>query len=450
MFVSGMQAAERVSPLSVLVRGGLERWLAPPILAELAASAGGDNYERKVTLAALTAVMLDAVVGMQPSVHAAAIARRDEWEGSVQALYGKLARVEPRFSAAVVRRTAEGVVAALARPKRGKRRVYALKLLDGTMPDGSEHRLSVLREMRAAGLPAKAVVVYDADFGLCERAAMAEDAYVGEQPLAEELVDESRPGEIYVGDRAFCTLGIMGRLLDRGSAFIFRELAQNMIYEEELPARRRGRGPTGLITEAQVRLVCRDRNCAWPLRRIHITLDEPTRDGDREVRLLTNLPASYKARDVAAAYRRRWEVERHFHFVKRELHGQIRTLGEPRAAIFALSAALAAGNVLAWIKGLMRGRRGAKDSPLALSGYYLALEISRGFAAVEALTSDREWQAVAEFPDCGFRAWATRLAAVVDWSRYVTHPRGPKQRPPPKRSGKHRHHYPTYRLLHPD
>jgi hypothetical protein len=61
MFVSGMQAAERVSPLSVLVRGGLERWLAPPILAELAASAGGGNYQRKVTLEALTAVMLDAV-----------------------------------------------------------------------------------------------------------------------------------------------------------------------------------------------------------------------------------------------------------------------------------------------------------------------------------------------------------------------------------------------------
>jgi hypothetical protein len=450
MFVSGMQAAERVSPLSVLVRGALERWLAPPILAELSASAGGGNYERKVTLEALTAVMLDAVVGMQPSVHAAAIARRDEWQGSVQALYGKLARVDPRFSVALVRRTAAGVAAVRARPARSKRPAYALKILDGTMPDGSEHRLSVLRRLRAAGLPAKAVVVYDAATCLCERTALAEDAYVGEQPLAEALVEEARPGELYVGDRGFCTLGIMGRLLDRGAAFIFRELTQNMIYEEELPARRRGRGPTGLITEAQVRLLCRERDCTWPLRRIHIALDEPTRDGEREIRLLTNLPASYKARDVAEAYRRRWEVERYFHFVKHELHGQIRTLGEPRAAIFALCTALAAGNVLAWIKSLIRGRRGAKAAPPALSGYYLALEISRGFAAVETLTNERDWQAVAEFPDCGFQAWSARLAAAVDWSRYVTHPRGPKQRPPPKLSGKKRHHYSTDRLLHPE
>lgn len=70
ILVSGMQAAERVSPLSVLVRGALERWLAPPILTELAKSASGGNNKRKVTLEALTAVMLDAVVGMRPSVHA--------------------------------------------------------------------------------------------------------------------------------------------------------------------------------------------------------------------------------------------------------------------------------------------------------------------------------------------------------------------------------------------
>jgi IS4 transposase len=317
------------------------------------------------------------------------------------------------------------------------------------MPDGSEHRLSVLRRLRAAGLSAKAVVVYDGGTRLCERAALAEDAYEGEQPLAEALLEEARRGEIYVGDRGFCTLGIMGRLIDRGAAFIIREHGQNMLYEEELPARRRGRGSTGAIAEAQVRLLCRERDCAWPLRRIHVRLDEPTRDGERELRLLTNLPPTYTAREVAETYRRRWEVERYFHFVKHELHGQIRSLGEPRAAIFALAAALAAGNVLAWVRSLVRGRRDDARIP-RLSGYYLALEISRGFAAVEALTAAHDWQALAQLADRSFRAWGLRLAAAVDWSRYVTHPRGPKQRPPPKLSGKERHHFSTYRLLHPE
>ena len=445
MFISGMQAAERVSPPAVLVRGAMERWLAPDVLAEIARTSGGANYERKVTLEALTALMLDAVLGMQPSVHAAALARRDEWQGSVQALYGKLARVEPRFSTGLVRRTAAGILPLVSRVPRGKRSAYSVKILDGTMPDGSEHRLGALRGLRAAGLPAKAVVVYDWATGVCERAAVAEDAYTSEKPLAEPLLDDARPGEVYVGDRGFCTVRIMGRLLDRGASFVLRELTHDMVYEAERPERRRGRSPVG---EAEVRLVCRERACVWPLRRIHVRLEEPTGDGDRELRLLTNLPTSYKARDVAELYRRRWRVERHFHLVKRELHGQMTTLGEPRAAIFALCAALAAGNVLAWIKSLTRGQRGDDDAP-ALSGYYLALEISRGYAAVEALTSERDWQALAALSTRGFQTWARRLADAVPWSRYVTHPRGPKQRPPPQASGKHRHHYSTYRLLHP-
>ena len=90
MGLSSMQAAEKVSPLTVLVRGAVERWLAPPILAQIASDCAISNYERKVTLQALTAIMLDAVLGMQPTVHAAAIARREEWSGSVQALYAKL------------------------------------------------------------------------------------------------------------------------------------------------------------------------------------------------------------------------------------------------------------------------------------------------------------------------------------------------------------------------
>lgn len=448
MFISGMQAAERVSPLSVLVRGAIERWLAPEILAEIAREGDCDNYERKITLEALTAIMLDAVVGMQPSVHAAALARREQWLGSLQAFYTKLGRVDPRFSAGLVRHTAAGIAELLCSARRGKRPAYAVKILDGTMPDGSEHRLGVLRELRAAGLPGKAVVVYDLATGLCERAALAEDAYAAEKSLAERLLEEACPGELYVGDRGFCTVRLLGRILDRGAAFVIRELAYDMVYEEEGPARPRGRCSTGAVDEAQVRLVCRERGCAWALRRIHVRLDEPTRKGDREIRLLTNLPATYKARDVAELYRRRWDVERHFQLIKHELHGELPSLGEPRAALFALAAALAAGNVLAWIKCLVRGCCGEADSPLALSGYYLALEIGRGYAAVETLTDDDDWRVVAALSAARFQSWAVRLIRAVDWSRYVTHPRGPKQRPPPKLRER-RHHHSTYRLQHP-
>jgi hypothetical protein len=151
MGASSMLAAEKVSPLTVLVRGAVERWLAPPILAQIASDCAISNYERRVTLQALMGIMLDAVLGMQPTVHAAAIARRDEWQGSIQALYAKLGRVDPKFSMGLVRRTAEGILPLVtSRRMAGKPGNVAIKVLDGTMPDGSEHRLGVLA---AAGLP---------------------------------------------------------------------------------------------------------------------------------------------------------------------------------------------------------------------------------------------------------------------------------------------------------
>jgi hypothetical protein len=447
MGLSSMQAAEKVSPLTVLVRGAIERWLAPPILAEIATDCAISNYERKITLEALTAIMLDAVLGMQPTVHAAAIARRDEWRGSIQALYAKLGRVDPKFAMGLVKRTAAGILPLLTSEQMvGKPGNTSIKVLDGTMPDGSEHRLGVLRELAAAGLPAQAVVVYDLGTGVCDRVAVHEDAYTSEKTLAETVLQEAIAGEIYIADRGFCTCRLMGQLLEQGAFFIIREHAHDLVYEEQFPEEPCGRCSTGAVLEGKVRLCDRVRKCIRELRRIHVQLDTPTQSGEKDLWLLTNLPADCLAAEIAELYRRRWQVERHFHFIKRELHGQMPSLGEPRAAIFALCVSLAAGNLLAFVKHFQSEKKPDAKQP-ALSGYYLALEISRSYAAIEALTTSRNWRAVAELSSRAFLTWAMQLAARIRWPRYVTHPRGPKQRPPPRSSGKHRHHFSTYRLL---
>jgi hypothetical protein len=447
MGASSMLAAEKLSPLTVVVRGAVERWLAPPILAQIASDCAISNYERKVTLQALTGIMLDAVLGMQPTVHAAAIARRNEWQGSIQALYAKLGRVDPKFSMGLVRRTAEGILPLVtSRRMAGKPGNVSIKVLDGTMPDGSEHRLGVLRELAAAGLPAQAVIVYDLSTGVCDRVAVDEDAYASEKVLAEAVLQEAAADEIYIADRGFCTCRLMGQLLGRESSFIFREHAYDLVYEEESRERSCGRCSSGVVLEGTVRLCDRLRKCTWDLRRFHVQLDAPTQSGEKDLLLLTNLPTDCLAVEIADLYRQRWQVERHFHFIKRELHGQIPSLGEPRAAIFALCVSLAAGNVLAFVKHLQPEDKAAVQRPV-LSGYYLALEISRSYAAIEALTTPRDWQAIAKLSSRAFLTWAKQQATRIKWQRYVTHPRGPKQRPPPRLSGKHRHHFSTYRLL---
>jgi Transposase DDE domain len=450
MGLSAMQATVRVSPLTVLVRGAIERWLAPEILEKLAEQSQSNNYERKITLQALTAVMLDAVVGMQPTVHAAALARREQWQGSVQALYTKFARVDPQFAMALVRHTAAGIAPLLEPTSRAKQLPLArrVKILDGTMPDGSEHRLGVLRRLRAAGLPAQAVIVYDLATGLCERVAVSEDAYTNERPLAEILLQAAQAEEIYVGDRGLCTRRLIHCVLERQAFFIFREYPPNLVYRQQLPEKPRGRCATGRVCEGSVSLVGLAPESTWELRRNCVQLDVPTQEGETQIQLLTNLPASYRARTIAELYRKRWQMERHFHTIKRELHGQMPSLGEPRAAIFALCVSLAAGNVLALVKHLQpKARASTKPASRPLSAYYLALEISRSYAAIEAITSVRLWKHVAELSPISFLRWAKQLARCIVWSHYLAHPRGPKKHPPPRLSGKHRHHYSTYRLL---
>jgi hypothetical protein len=420
--------------------------LAPAILREIAEQTGTSGYERKITLQALLAVMLDAVMGMEPTVHAAAVARREEWEGSVQALYGKLGRVDPKFSMALVARTAAGIAPLLksSLPKRQTFPAGRVKILDGTMPDGSEHRLAVLRQLRAAGLPAKAVVVYDRSTGICERVAADEDAYTSEKKLADSLLAEAKAGETYVGDRGFCTCRLIGRIHDRQAFFVFRELTQDMVFEHQGPEKACGRCTTGRVFESKVCLVDPTTGRTWELRRIHVQLDKPTSSGDTDLWLLTNLPDSYSARAIAELYRERWGVERYFHRIKHELHGEIPSLGEPRAAIFALCVALAASNVLTLIVDL---RPGLSRASSKLSAYYLALEIGHSYAAIESLTTPRAWQTIANLSPHEFWEWAKNLAERIPWSHYTSHPRGPK-RPQPKRlSGKRRHHYSTYRLL---
>ncbi len=63
------------------------------------------------------------------------------------------------------------------------------------------------------------------------------------------------------------------------------------------------------------------------VRRGVLRLDTPTRDGDTEMAILTNLATSVAdAKMVADLYRRRWTVESLFARVERNLQGELLSL----------------------------------------------------------------------------------------------------------------------------
>ena len=72
-----------------------------------------------------------------------------------------------------------------------------------------------------------------------------------------------------------------------------------------------------------------------------VVLDEPTRDGETEIHLLTNLPAKGDHAEVIAnLYRRRWKIETAFQELEATLDGEINTLGYTKEALLAYSVAL--------------------------------------------------------------------------------------------------------------
>jgi hypothetical protein len=448
-----IDTAIEVSPLTVLVRGVLE-WACPHAFLEdlFDRECRPRQWNRQLTISAITWLMLAVVAGVRRSVFAAfqadQAADTPTITATAAALYAKYGRLDPRYTTAVVRESARRMndvmtAAGVQEPFgwEGDR----VTIRDGTDLNGTEHRLKPLRRIKAAGLPGRVVAAYDLTTGLVRDAVAGEDAYTSERELVRPILAAAEPGQVFVADRHFCTTEILFGIGDRGAWFVIRQHDNNLRWRPLKAARRVGRVATGEVWEQPIEVEATDTGVRRRVRRIVLKLDAPTAEGDQEIVLLSNL-RGVSALRICDLYRNRWTIEQHFAPVKAVLHGEIESLGRPRAALFALGMALVAANALAVVKQALRVTHGAEEFA-KLSGYYLADEVAGNYRAVDVLVSEAEWRALGAAPAAGFWAWCRVVAARVRTRGFHKHPRGPKKPRPPRASGKERHHYSTYRLL---
>lgn len=436
-----------VSPLTVLVRGVLE-WTFPGDAVErLFAQHADAQYTRKLTIDSVFWLLLQVVAGSRRSVFAAFQADQSQpaptINASSQALYGKVGRTQPTFAAALVRHAAGRLRpllhAAGASAVAGWTR-YQVRILDGTDLDGTEHRLGVLRGSRSAGLPGRLLVEYDVASGLGTDAVASEDAYASEMVLVQALVERAELGRLYVADRNFCTWDILSGLAGRRARFVIREHQKLRLQTRGRP-RRLGRVATGEVFEQRAWVLDRHTGRRLAVRRLILKLDQPTRDGETVIRLLTNLPGRVCGLRVVELYRKRWTLEGHFDFLKNQLHGEIESLGRPRAALLLLCLALVAANALAVVRQALRVCQAVELEEL--SGSYLADELAGNQRAVAALVPQAVWEAVAALGVAACWSWCQAVAGQIRPEAFAKHPRGPKRPQPRRTSGKQRPHYST-------
>ncbi len=436
------------APISVMARGAMEYALAAADLDRVFADAADRQYTRSLLFSSLADLMSTVVCRIRPSVHAAYQADPSRAGVSLRAVYDKLARVEPAVTEAVVAHTAARlgpVIRRLVGRRPGLLPGHRVRVLDGNHLAATDRRLAVLRGHAAGPLPGQALVVYDPDAGLVTAMVGCEDGHAQERAALPAILDRVRPREVWIADRNFCTTGFLFGLVLRGAKFVIRQHRQTLHWEPVGRRRAAGRCDGGRVWEQAVALRD-DRGLRFAGRRVTVELDTPTRDGDAEVHILTNLPAAVaSAARVAELYRRRWTIEAAFAELAQTLSGEIDTLGYPRAALFAFGLALTAANVLAAVKAAVRAAH--PETAGTVSGYYLADELAGTYRGMMIAVGPEHWAVFGTLGEAGMARVLKGLAGRVRVARYRKHPRGPKKPTGPRKRDPGHPHVATARLL---
>jgi IS4 transposase len=423
------------SPVTVMARAALEHALDPGAVDALFEEVAQRQYTRTLLFSTVVDLMSTVVCNVRPAIHAAFQANAESIGVSLRAVYDKIDRTEPGLSAGLVRHTARTlgpVITAMGGGRPAWLPGYSIKVLDGNHLAGTEHRLKELRSVGAGALPGHALVVLDPQAMLVTDVFPCEDGHAQERSLLDQVLETIRPGEVWIADRNFCTTGFLFGIARRGGYFVIRQ--HKVTLHVELVGRRRscGRTETGMVFEQEVRL-SDEGGEVMRGRRITVELDRPTRDGETEIHVLTNLPAEVAdARAVAELYRKRWTVESAFGELATCLNGEVNTLGYPKAALFAFCVALVSYNVLSVVKAALRSVHGV-EAVEEVSGYYLADEIAGTHRGMMIAIPEDEWVVFAGLTASALGELLKGLAARVRLSTLRKHRRGPK-RPQPKRA----------------
>jgi IS4 transposase len=224
---------------------------------------------------------------------------------------------------------------------------YRTKLLDGNCIEASHHRLKVLRNTKSGALPGKSLVVFDPQLELAIDVFPCEDGHAQERSLLDKVLLTVMHKDLWVADRNFCTQDFLFGIQDRDGFFVVREHQQIPVVELAAPVFV-GFSETGDVFEQSVMLKSAT-GVEYMARRIIVKLKENTRNGDDEIRILTNLEKNAAdAVKIAEIYRERWGIETAFQRIEGHFNSEINTLGYPKAALFGFCLALVAFTSMRW------------------------------------------------------------------------------------------------------
>ena len=284
------------APISVMFRALLEHALDPDELNRLFEQTTSSQYTRELLFSSVVDLMSHVVCGVKPSVRSASLASLGEISAALTAVSEKLKGIEPGVCRGLVRDTAgrlQPLVRQLDATLPSLVPGYRAKILDGNHLAATEHRIKPTRASHAAPLPGQALVVLDPATMMVIDVAPCEDAHAQERSLVDQVLPGVEPGDLWIADRNFCTTRFLFGVRARRGCFLVRQHRQTLRWEAVTPWSDVGRVATGFVQQQTIRVTEVGGDGVLELRRIRLQLDQPTRDKETELFLLTDLPPEH-------------------------------------------------------------------------------------------------------------------------------------------------------------
>jgi hypothetical protein len=401
------------TPLTVMTRALLENALRPEPLDELFERLAVKQYTKELLFSTVVQAMALVACRLYKSPRAVYTEHPDWFPVCLKCVYEKLQGVELPVMREMVRdnaRRCAAVVEALDGRAPDPLPGYRVKVLDGNALAGTHHRLKALRGTAAAALPGKSLVVLDPALGLAIDVIPCEDGHAQERSLFDQVLGTVEPRDLWVEDRNFCTLGFVFGVARREGCLLVRE-HKGLPWRAVAELRYMGRTDTGRAYEQEVE-VTHEGGDTLRLRRLVIRLDEPTRDGDIEVALLTNV-RGVRALKLARLYLRRWSIEGLFNLLTTTLKCEHKALGYPGAALFGFCVTLVAYNALATVKAALRGVHGSAVVEEEVSLPLVAGHVQRNYEGMMVALPAEQWLRFGGLSAQDMAGWLRRWAAQV-------------------------------------
>jgi hypothetical protein len=247
-------------------------------------------------------------------------------------------------------------------------------------------------------------------------------------------------------DRNFCVLEFLFNFHKKSAFFVARQHG-NTPYKRLTGLRFVGISATGKVFEQEVEITAPTGE-TLQIRRVVVTLNKPTRNDDKNLILLTNLPKEeVDALKVAELYRARWGIETAFQKLESHLNSEINTLGYPKAALFSFCLALVAFNIYAVVMAVLQATHPNKVIKAVVSEYYIAQEIDVAMDGISIAMTENERVVLTKASSSELATLLLDIASYVDLKKYEKNPRGPKKPRTERTQFKGHPHVSTAKLL---